>query len=186
MLAALALLMAASYCGCSGAQSPEASLQNALANAGQTKDAVFPLAGQVTIDGQPPRFEKSNKKLIVMLNDSQKPDVPVLQRPYAIAEPDGKFAFMSYTKGDGVKAGNYILTFAVLRKKGKLGHIGPDDLHNLCNDPDVNGKIADFVIDHKSPGKSDYEFNLQVEGKEPVKTPGPHALTTLEIPTKRK
>lgn len=183
----LALFVAVCCCGCSGCsgtQSSDEGIKAALTNANQEKHSVAPLAGKVTIDGQPPHFDKPNQRIFVMLNDPQKPDVPLTDRPTATANSEGEFAFSTYNKGDGWAPGHYVLTFAVLTKKGKKGDVGPDALNNLYNDPDVNAKTPEFVIDHQSPGKSDYAFDLKIEGKEPVKTPGPHALTTLETPTK--
>ena len=57
---------------------------------------------------------------------------------------------------------------------------GPDELKNLYNDPDKNAEIPEFKIDLKPPGIKDAHFNLTVEGKEPVTTPGPHAITSLD------
>ena len=48
------------------------------------------------------------------------------------------------------------------------GFVGPDQLMNLYSDPDTNGQIPEFKIDHKPPGKKDYAFNLAVAGKEPA------------------
>ena len=72
------------------------------------------------------------------------------------------------------------MLFAVLKRKGQGTFIGPDDFHNLYNDPDANAKnFPQFVIDHLAPGKKDYEFNLEVAGKPPVESPGPHAMTKV-------
>jgi hypothetical protein len=174
-LLAAALLLAVS--GCSGTQSSDQALKNALANAGASKDNVYPFAGKVTIDGHAPEL-KQGEWLVVMLNDREHVDLPAMQKPYVEANRDGEFAFSSYANGDGIKAGKYIVTFAVLKKKGKIGLIGPDRLNNLYNDPDKNGKIAEFNVDHQAPGKSDYAFNLDIAGKE-TGTPGPHALTGI-------
>jgi hypothetical protein len=172
-LLAAALLLVVS--GCSGTQSSEQALQNSLANAGASKESIYPLAGNVTIDRHAPEL-KQGEWLVVMLNDPAHLDVPAMQKPYVEANRDGEFAFSTYTKGDGIKAGKYIVTFAVLKKKGKVGLIGPDRLNNLYNDPDTNGKILEFNVDHQAPGKSNYAFNLDIAGKETA-TPGPHALT---------
>jgi hypothetical protein len=164
--------------GCSQRQSVEQAVNKALANARQEREKVYPLAGKVTIDFQTPHFEKPAYKLIVMLNDSQQPHLPMRERPFAVADSDGAFEFQTYVDGDGVKCGKFILTFAVLRKKSKIGFVGPDQLHNLYNSPDHNSKLAEFVVEHQAPGRIDYTFNLEVAGKE-AGAPNPPALTEL-------
>jgi hypothetical protein len=175
LVAALAGLLAA---GCGGGPSAEQALNRAMADAGKVKGAVYPLAGKVTIDSQAPQFDKPSYRLVVVLNDPDKPDVPAIQRPHVEVNKEGEFAFSTYGRGDGVKPGKYVLTFAVFQHKMKLGYIPPDQLHNLYSDPDANAKNPEFVIDHKAPGKRDYNFNLQVAGKAPAE-PGPHALNGL-------
>ncbi|HEV7998717.1 MAG TPA: hypothetical protein VGP63_02480 [Planctomycetaceae bacterium] len=171
------LLTLAAAAGCSSRQSPEQRIQIALETAGMTATALYPLAGTVTIDGEPPVFDEARKHLVLMLYDLEKPDLPMGERPYCLARQDGKFTFTE----DGVESGHYVLLFAVLRRKGQGNFIGPDVLNNLYNDPDLNGKTTQFVIDHKAPGKKDYEFNLEFAGKTPIPEPGPHALTKASM-----
>ena len=174
LIASSALLVSS---GCFGSRSADQALNNALANAGQQKEPIYPLSGQVTIDGQPPHLEK-HEALIVMLNDPENLDAPPTRRRYVETTPSGDFSFSTYESQDGVKPGKYILTFAILRERGKFGLIGPDKLNNLYNDPDKSSNIPEFTIDHKAPGKSDYSFNLEVAGKEAV-LPGPRAITRI-------
>jgi hypothetical protein len=163
--------------GCGGTLSSGQALNNALATAAIAKEQVYPLAGTVTIDGAPPQLGKRDS-LVVMLNDPDMLDVPSLKKKYVQTDQEGAFSFSTYTQNDGFKAGKYVLTFAILKDRSKIGMVGPDKLNNLYNDPDANSKVAALVIDHQAPGKSDYTFNLEVSGKEPT-TPGPHALTRL-------
>ncbi len=174
LLASSALLLSS---GCFGSRSADQALTNALAQAGQQKEPIYPLAGNVTIDGLPPHFEK-HEALIVMLNEPEKLDTPPTTRRYVETTPSGEFCFSTYEPRDGTKPGKYILTFAILREKGKFGLIGPDKLNNLYNDPDKNSSIPELTIDHQAPGKSGYSFNLEVAGKEPA-SPGPHAITRI-------
>ncbi len=113
-----------------------------------------------------------------MLNDPAKPDVPLIKRLYVTTDPDGSFQFSSVRPGDGIPPGKYVVTFALLKTQGEMGLVGPDRFNNLYNDPDKNGKIEEFTIDHKAPGKSDYVFDLRIAGEEAA-TPGPHSLTNL-------
>jgi hypothetical protein len=172
----LALVLAAAA-GCSRTQSPEARIQKALAIAGMKASSRYPLAGTVTIDGTPPERKERKQRLVAVLYDPQKPDIPTEIRPHTLVREDGHFTFTE----DGVAPGHYVLAFAVLRRKGQGNFIGPDVLNNLYNDPDANANShPEFVIDHKAPGKTDYAFNLDVAGKEPVTSPGPHAVTQIK------
>ena len=53
---------------------------------------------------------------------------------------------------------------------------GGDGLKNLYNDPDKNAKEERFQINLTSPGKTDWTFDLAVAGKDPITTPGEHAV----------
>jgi hypothetical protein len=176
LFAAIALSI---FAGCTQTQSPQEGLDKAIAGAGLSKENVYPLSGKVTIDGQSP--QATGGRLVVLLNDPKKLDIPSREKIHVQASPQGDFAFTTYLNGDGVKPGKYILTFAMLHKEGKRGLDGPDQLKNLYNDPDKNGSIPEFSIDHQAPGKTDYAFNLTTTGKEAVSA-GPHALTTLIDP----
>jgi hypothetical protein len=127
------------------------------------------------------------------LNDPQHLDENAHRRApklCAICNDDGKFAFGTYEKDDGVPAAEYVVTFVLLhlptagggRGGGRMRQAtgprhfqGPDELKNLYNDPDK----SPFQVELSPPGKTDWEFNLEVAGKDPVVTPGPHALTRL-------
>jgi len=174
-LTLLALLFPLSVAGCGGSPSADERIADAMKKTGQTRNEVYPLAGKVTIDGGPPNLASPNR-LVVMLNDPSKPDVPVGSRPYVEAHENGEFAFTTYHKDDGCLPGKYILTFAVLRKKFRTGLVGPDQLNNLYNDPEKNAER--FAIDHQAPGNASYAFNLEIAGKE-LGTPGPKSITEL-------
>jgi hypothetical protein len=95
--------------------------------------------------------------------------------------PNGKFEFTTYIKGDGVAPGSYIVCFVELQKPSLNadGWLGPDRLKNLYNDPEKNKDNSEFVVEVPSPGKTDWNFNLQIAGKDPVSNPGPNAITEL-------
>jgi hypothetical protein len=162
--------------GCSRTQSPEARIQNALATAGLKATSQYRIAGTAKIDGMPPEFKERKQRLVVVLCDPKKTDLPMDLRPFTLVRENGHFTFTE----DGVPPGQYVLAFAVLKRKGQGHFVGPDALNNLYNDPDVNAKDhPELVIDHKAPGKTDYEFNLEAAGKEPVTSPGPNAVTKV-------
>ena len=171
--------------GCTS--SADLALEKALKDSGQTRIAVCPLAGTVTIDGEPPKLER-RQKLVVMLNDLAHPEAPIAERTYTIAGPHGEFAFHTYTADDGVAPGHYVVTFAVFQRRGNAGLEGPDRLQNLYNDPEKNADTPEFMIDHKPPGSRSYDFRLMIAGKDPG-TLGPHSLTDLRdsyLPTKKR
>jgi len=163
--------------GCSR-QNADDSVNKILKETGQQRANVFPLAGKVTIDGHAPQTRPGGKRVIVILTDPAKPDAPVSSRPKTTCQPNGDFAFNMYGTGDGVVAGKYVVVLVELKFDKRKGNVGPDGLKNLYNDPDKNATVDGFVIDHKAPGKTDYVFNLEVEGHEPG-TPGPHSITTF-------
>jgi hypothetical protein len=162
--------------GCSG-EAPEQSLNRVLKEQGQSKATVYPLAGKVTIDGQRPQVDRKTK-LVVMLYDPSQPDLPIGRRPVETTDSEGRFAFHTYEQKDGVPAGKYVIVFSLLSYTKKRGYLGPDQLKNQYNDPEVNEKKPDFNINHQPPGKRDYEFDLKVPDG-PAGTPGPKALTEI-------
>jgi hypothetical protein len=114
-----------------------------------------------------------------VLFDRAKSDLPVNQRPIAECNPQGEFTFNTYGNGDGVKAGQYVVAIAELPVESREGadSRGLDELKNHYNDPDKNAERPEFVIDHKSPGKTDYQFDLKIAGEDPVTSPAPRAVT---------
>jgi hypothetical protein len=163
--------------GCS--KSNDESLQAFLKQTGQSRAALSPLAGKVTIDGQPAHYVKP-LKLVLMLYDETKPDLPPFRRPCRECNAEGEFSFGTYTKGDGIPAGKFIITFAVLNVTMR-GLKGPDQLKNLYNDPDRNAEKPEFRIVHEAPGKKDYLFDLKLAGQEAIAVPGPKSLTELPL-----
>lgn len=161
--------------GC--ARSSNQALQAAIKQTGQKPESLAPIGGKVLVDGEPAHFVKP-LKLVVMLYDPSKPNLPQSKRPCKECSPDGEFSFGTYTKGDGLPAGRFVVAFAVLNVTMQ-GLKGPDHLKNLYNDPDMNAATPEFNIQHQRPGKTDYVFDLKVAGKEGIDTPGPNALTEL-------
>jgi hypothetical protein len=165
--------------GCSRTQSPDQALNASLASQGQSKTAVYPLAGKVTIDGQPPQsFKTSRSRLVIMLYDPSQPNLRIGQRPHETVNSEGNFAFHAYDRADGVPPGKYIVTFALLNFTTKRGYLGPDQLKNEYNDPDRNQNVPELNIDHQTPGKKNYEFDLKVPSGDPLPA-GPKALTEI-------
>jgi hypothetical protein len=66
-------------------------------------------------------------------------------------------------------------------KSRQLFFAGPDELKNLYNDPEKNKNDAAFLVDVQPPGRTDYQFDLSVAGKDPVIKPGPHAVTWVKL-----
>jgi hypothetical protein len=159
--------------GCTKTPSAAERLDEAYQASGIKRETVFPLAGRVTIDNQAPTFKGRRTVLVVMAYGASKPDLPA-SGPYVPVKADGTFEFPS----GGLPPGKYVLLFAALNHSKKRGMAGPDELKNLYNDPDVNGKKEEFTINLQEPGKTDCQFNLSVVG-EAAKSPGPKALTHI-------
>jgi|HubBroStandDraft_6_1064221.scaffolds.fasta_scaffold77633_1 hypothetical protein len=183
----LSLVAASVFSGCTGSShgAREDELQQAAKGAKQKP--VAKVAGHVSIDGQPP---DKDTKLFVILNDPAHLAIPKEGPAYlASCDPDGNFTFTSYLHGDGVPPGKYVVTFAQLhvpktggpRSMGRMiarEYVGPDGLKNLYSDPEKNKNEKDFNIEVAEPGKSDYEFNLSIAGKDGV-NPGQYAVRRL-------
>jgi hypothetical protein len=159
--------------GCSSGQTYDQAVDKALANAGQTRSAVYPLAGKVTVDGLPPDLAEG-EWIVMMLKD---PANPKAEGRIAVISRSGEFAFETFGKHDGVKAGTYIATFTRLKRGPRKAYPGPDQFENLYDDPDRNLKeYPELKIDHGPPGKKDYAFDLKIAGREAVAA-GPNAVT---------
>jgi hypothetical protein len=188
-LAVLSLAAGSLGCG-SKMPSEEQSVDEFFKSNPQLKRVpVAKVAGRVTVDGQPP---PAGSRLYVILSDPEHL-VRATEPPQiaAVCEAQGAFAFTTFVTGDGVPYGKYVATFVSLhppRGRGKNSggavrglpvYVGPDDLKNLYNDPVKNKGDQAFLIDVQPPGRTNYEFNLSVAGKEAITTPGEYAVTTM-------
>ena len=193
-LATIAFLSAA-MTGCGNESVQQTIERQVKENPKYQVHAVSRFAGRLTVDGQPPA---KDLRLFVILNDPQHLDENAHRRAprlCAICDDDGKFAFGTYEKDDGVPAATYVLTFVLLHSPttgggrgarmrqgtGPRHFLGPDELKNLYNDPDKNQKVDEFNLKLAPPGKVDYNFDLSVVGKEPA-VAGPNAVTTIISP----
>ncbi len=200
--------------GCTGGGSKSAGGpddSDLIKNENFHKDPIAKFAGTVTIDGQPP---KKDCTVFVILTDANHLDENShgqLPKHFAACNAEGKFAFSTYGRFDGVPAGKYALTFVELHKVVKRAGGGkrktgstvpgpskdggggsggsfafPDELKNLYADPDKHIKEPRFSLDLKPPGQEDYRFDLAVAGKETAKRPA-HGIASispreLEVP----
>ncbi len=166
----LAVLLVA---GCSSGQTYDQAIDKALANAGKTRSAVYPLAGKITVDGVAPDLAEA-EWIVMTLKD---PANPKADGRMAVISRSGEFAFGAFGKDDGVRAGTYIATFTKLKRGQHKQYPGPDEFLNLYDDPDRNLKeYPELKIDHQPPGKKDYVFDLKIAGREAVAA-GPNAVT---------
>jgi hypothetical protein len=184
----VSLVAASVFSGCTGGSHGTREDEQQQAAKGFKQAPVAKMAGHVSIDGQPPEKETT---LFVILNDPQHLTLPKTgPAHFAECDAEGNFAFTSYLKGDGVPLGKYVVTFAQLRLPSAAGrhpmgrgnfkreYIGPDGMKNLYNDPEKNKNEKDFNIEVVEPGKTDYEFNLSVAGKNGL-SPAQYAVTRI-------
>jgi hypothetical protein len=146
---------------------------------------VGKFSGRVTVDGG---TQVGEDQLFVFLSDPQHLEKPM--KYMARCQPEnGSLEFTTYLPGDGVPLGKYVVGFVALHPVAKAaggggpagGPVplrGPDGLKNLYNDPDKNKDVKEFVVEVTQPGRTDYEFNLTVAGKEPAR-PGPHSVKSM-------
>jgi hypothetical protein len=132
--------------------------------------AVYPLGGKITIDYEPPAAKSETARLVVIAYDVAKPDANADSNASAVVKPDGSFELPA------LPPGKYVMLFAQLGYNPRMGFFGADGLKNLYNDPDVNSKKPEFLIDHQAPGKTDYTFNLSVADETSPAAPGPKAF----------
>jgi hypothetical protein len=166
----VAACISAAAVGCDHRQSTAERLEQAYQDSGLKPVASYPLAGKVMVDNLPP-VQSPESRLVVVAYNTARSNVPARQNPFVFITHDGSFEFKE------LPPGKYVMLFAQLGYAERMrGFYGSDALHNLYNDPDVNGKKPQFVIEHQAPGKTDYEFNLTVAGETPPAAPGPRAL----------
>jgi hypothetical protein len=181
-MAAGVAMLALLNLGCGKADGIDAAMQQQLKDLNAQKVSVAKFAGHVSIDGKTPREAYPKQALVVMLYDQNPKGRALL---YQVCKKDGDFEFSTYEPGDGVPTGSYVVLFAELNatmmaSKRSNRFQGPDALMNLYNDPDKNAEIPQFKIDIAAPGKTDWVFDLEVQGKQPIGSPGPHAVTAIK------
>jgi hypothetical protein len=156
--------------GCEGRQSTAQRLEKAYESAGIDPVKAYPLGGRITVDNEPPVAKSETTRLVAIAYDAATPDVKAKSNARAFVKPEGSFELPA------LPPGKYVMLFAQLGYNPRMGFVGADGLKNLYNDPDVNSKKAEFLIDHQAPGKTDYTFNLSVAGETPPAAPGPKAF----------
>ncbi|HET6324275.1 MAG TPA: hypothetical protein VFG04_06210 [Planctomycetaceae bacterium] len=172
--------------GC-GPPTAEQALEQAFkANPSAQRVEVVKFEGTVAVDGLPPN--KPGTKFFIILNDPKNPQDPKTQ-PKLIGgcDNEGNFFFSTNGARDGVQTGSYVVTFVQLHHpQGLFNRHGssvfnqPDELKNLYSDPEKNAANPEFNVEIKSPGRTDWHFDLAVAGKDAKITPGPHAITKLD------
>lgn len=172
------LVAVCSFLGGCGQSKSSQSLEGQMKEMNLTRQPTAKFAGKVTIDGKAPR-DAIKDGLFIMLYDPQKPPSTNMAPLSAIVNWDtGDFSFTTYSQGDGVPLGSYVVLFVALKHTvfGKNpGYHEPDALKNLYNDPDKNKDNPQFNVTVNA-SKSDYSFDLKLEGQEPA-SPGAHAIT---------
>jgi 5-hydroxyisourate hydrolase-like protein (transthyretin family) len=79
--------------------------QRTASNPSAAPQATSPVSGHVLVDGKPAA------KLQVTCHDTQATRTKNAPRPTGLTGDDGTIEFSTYQKGDGVRPGDYVLTF---------------------------------------------------------------------------
>jgi hypothetical protein len=123
--------------------------------------------------------------LFILLYDPENPPKPKTSPQKSIVDlKTGAFSFTTYAQDDGVTTGTYIVLFVALKHTMLARNAGfhePDGLKNLYNDPDKNKDNPDFNLTVTAPGKTNYSFDLKLEGQELPSSPGSHAVTQFVL-----
>lgn len=145
--------------GCDGGHGP--------AGGNIVKKATTPANGKFTINGLPPGQvgtpgDFDNPPHIVVMKLYPKGRAPQPDDVYPSSQVDsqtGKFSFDTYQAGDGIPAGEYIMTFESLRIN-PIGRykMGPDRFKNNFNNP-------------LSQDPEKYTVKVPEGNKEPIKVP---------------
>jgi hypothetical protein len=174
--------------GCTRTDGPRADQIEQISKL-PNKVPVAKFAGHVSVDGQPP---SQDGPVFVILNDPQ--HLTPGGKASTTCDGEGNFAFTTYLPGDGAPTGKYVVTFVQFHLGGAADrgsrrgrpaslsapeYTGPDGLKNLYSDPEKNKDNPKFVVEIAEPGRTDYDFALEVAANEPVKTPGTYAATRL-------
>ncbi len=179
-----AIALAVSGCG---RPSADQALEQAFkANPTAQRVEVVKFEGTVAVDGLPPN--KPGTKFFIILNDPKDPQNPAkLPKLIGGCDDAGNFSFSTNGAHDGVQSCSYVVTFvqlhqpkALLNRHASAVFNQPDELKNLYSDPDKNAANPAFNVEIKSPGRSDWRFDLTVAGKDAVLAPGPHAIAKLD------
>lgn len=133
------------------------------------RQPVYPVAGVITVDGQP-------GKVLLMRLVPTDASAPSPTDPVTFSDEQGTFAFSTYLEGDGVEAGSYKLLVEQLVNRGSQGREawgGPDGLKNLFNHLDSPAQQIDV-----SKGQKNLKIDLVVTGKTARKEPS-YGVTTM-------
>lgn len=185
-------LAAAALEGCGGGKSEKETVDAWFeANPKLKREPTAPVAGHVSIEGQPPA---KGARLFVILTDVNHIDPLTKDGPkiFTHCDAEGNFKFTTYVTGDGVPYGKYVASFVLFhngtRRNGKGGFGGvsptrerdfvpPDKLKNIYSDPMKNKSDQAFLVDAEGKGRTDLDFALTVAGKDEVIAPSEYVPT---------
>jgi len=108
---------------------------------GPVKKPTAPVVGQILVDGSPP-----GSPIQVTCHSQTGVDTENPTFSSCLTDNDGKFEINTYEKGDGVPAGEYVLTFMW----GKINlmamsYSGPDKFGGRYSDPDTSDHVLAVV-----------------------------------------
>jgi hypothetical protein len=113
---------------------------------GPPRKTTARVTGKVTVDGQAPA-----QPVIITCHNSAGAGTETPTVPISESGPDGSFEVGTYEKGDGVPAGDYVLTFESREFKIAIGDsTSPDLLKGRYSDPkksEVKFSVKDKPVD---------------------------------------
>ncbi len=106
---------------------------NAVACNSQTRIPTFPVSGKVLVNGKPA------PDLFVYFHPTPKKNDQSFT-PYAQTDENGDFKLNTFTSGDGVPAGDFLVVFEWREKSGtfKNQFNGPDRLEGKYSKPETS------------------------------------------------
>jgi len=103
------------------------------------------VTGKVTVDGQAPLAAVQIEAHNVAGMDAQMPTLSQCE-----TNPDGTFEITTYVTGDGIPAGDYLLTFSCSEFNAMARSYGPDKLNKRYSNPktsEIKFTIKDKSVD---------------------------------------
>ncbi len=128
-------------------------------------------SGTVTIDGQTPDVPAGHDLLVFLYDPKTDADKRGRGARYSACKRDGSFQF-----GESIAPGSYVVLFAELRTAARASPAAPISCRTSTTIPTRTRREQDSRSSCRRLARRAHCSNLEIAGKEPVTTPGPHAF----------